>query len=308
MDLFWATTKIAIGNGESTSFWSELWTECGPIRLWAPDLYKVASRKGRYVAKEMYNDNWIRSITRLSTSIQLDQYLQVWEVVAGMRLTPTMSDTITWKLNPEGVYSASSAYHMQFLGCFPKFDAKKICSAHAEPKCKIFAWLALHRKLLTTDILAIRGWPHDPVCPLCLSALETTTHLCKECPFTSAIWTHIQQDHTDGPVTHDKPSGPSPIGGTRSSSGSQRIPSVAFVDVLYMSSGMPGRKETDAFSRVAASYSLRWLLLQGKTSCKVIMRLMSPGRISRPSRIRVSPFVFALWFLACFHFHPNMPP
>jgi hypothetical protein len=57
MDLFRPTTKITIGNGESTSFWSNPWTERGPIRLWAPELYKVASRKGRSVAKEMHNDN-----------------------------------------------------------------------------------------------------------------------------------------------------------------------------------------------------------------------------------------------------------
>ncbi|KAK1699535.1 hypothetical protein QYE76_016232 [Lolium multiflorum] len=51
-------------------------------------------------------------------------------------------------------------------------------------------------------MLAIRGWPHDPACPLCLSAPETADHLCKDCPFTSAIWTRIQQDYSDEPVTH----------------------------------------------------------------------------------------------------------
>jgi hypothetical protein len=202
MDLFRAATHITIGNGESTSFWSDPWTHRGPIRLWAPDLYKVASRKGRSVAKELHNDNWIRSIARLSTPVQLDQYLQVWDVIAHTQLSPTVADSITWKLNTDGVYSASSAYHMQFLGSFPRFDAKKIWSAHAEPKCKLFAWLALHRKLLTADMLAIRGWPHDPVCPLCLSAMETADHLCKDCPFTSAIWTRIQQDYSVHPVQH----------------------------------------------------------------------------------------------------------
>jgi hypothetical protein len=91
---------------------------------------------------------------------------------------------------------------MQFVGCFPKFNAMKIWSAHTEPKCKLFAWLVLDQKLLTADMLAIRGCPHDPVCPLCLSAPETADHLCKDCPFTSAIWTRIQQDYTDDPVTH----------------------------------------------------------------------------------------------------------
>ncbi|KAK1699517.1 hypothetical protein QYE76_016214 [Lolium multiflorum] len=34
-----------------------------------------------------------------------------------------------------------------------RFDAKKIWSTHAEPKCKLLGWLALHGKLLTADML-----------------------------------------------------------------------------------------------------------------------------------------------------------
>jgi hypothetical protein len=51
---------------------------------------------------------------------------------------------------------------------------------------------ALHGKLLTTGILASRGWTHNPVCPLCLNALETTIYLCKDRPFSAAVWTLVQ--------------------------------------------------------------------------------------------------------------------
>jgi len=33
--------------------------------------------------------------------------------------------------------------------------------------------------------------PHDPFCKLCNSAPETPTHLCKDCPYTCAVWTHV---------------------------------------------------------------------------------------------------------------------
>ena len=64
----------------------------------------------------------------------------------------------------------------------------KIWTAHAEPKCKMFPWLAIHGKLLTTDMLSIRGWPHDTTCQLCLGAPETANQLCKDCPYTIATW------------------------------------------------------------------------------------------------------------------------
>jgi hypothetical protein len=202
MALFRAATKITIGNGELTSFWFDSWSDRGPLSLWPPDLFKVATRKSRSVAKEFLDDNWIRSIASLTTPVQLTQFLEVWNVVASTHLNPDMTDTIAWSPSPQGSYSAGSAYHLQFLGSFPKFDAAKIWLAHAEPKCKIFAWLALHAKLLTADKLAIRGWPHDPVCPLCLSAHETTSHLCKDCPFTTAIWNTIHHDVDDNHATH----------------------------------------------------------------------------------------------------------
>jgi hypothetical protein len=114
--------------------------------------------------------------------------LEIWDIVQTTILDPSRPDSISWLLTTDGNYSASSAYKAQFLGSHLSFAAQKIWSAHAEPKCKLFAWLALHGKLLTADMLAIRGWTHDPVCPLCRRAPETAVHICKDCPFTVAIW------------------------------------------------------------------------------------------------------------------------
>ena len=187
MDLFRASTRITLGNGEKASFWKDNWCGNGPLRLWTPDLFKIATRKNRSVAKEMQDDNWIRSIARLSTPVQLTQFIEIWDMVTATNLTPDLPDDISWTLTSDGVYSTSSAYNAQFHGSFPKFGADKIWSAQAEPKCKLFAWLAIHGKLLTADMLAIRGWPHDPSCQLCLGAPETAIHLCKDCPFSTAV-------------------------------------------------------------------------------------------------------------------------
>jgi hypothetical protein len=115
---------------------------------------------------------------------------------------PDQPDSISWLWTANGTYSASSAYHVQFLGSHPRFDAQKFWDANAEPKCKLFSWLALHGKLLTADMLAVRGGPHDLTCPLCLSAPETATHLCKDCPFNSPIWSHLQTWDDEDPGPH----------------------------------------------------------------------------------------------------------
>lgn len=95
------------------------------------------------------------------------------------------------KLTTDGVYSAASAYAVQFYGSYPTFDSANIWSADVEPKCKFFAWLSLHGCIHTADMLAIRGWTHDPRCQLCLQAPVTATHLCKDYPFSVAVWNQV---------------------------------------------------------------------------------------------------------------------
>ena len=42
-------------------------------------------------------------------------------------------------------------------------------------------------KDLTADTLAIRGWPHDPICKLCHNHPETVRHLLLDCSFTTTV-------------------------------------------------------------------------------------------------------------------------
>jgi hypothetical protein len=67
-----------------------------------------------------------------------------------------------------------------------------IWRAKAEPKCKIFAWIILQRKILTTTNLEKRGWPNDPIRKLCNSLPETSDHLCKNCTNTCVVWDHLR--------------------------------------------------------------------------------------------------------------------
>jgi hypothetical protein len=106
------------------------------------------------VAKEIKGNNWIRSIARLRTPGS-------WDIITSLQLVPNHPDSILWTLTADGKYSASSTYHAQFIGSHPRFVTHKIWNASAEPKCMLFAWLALHGKLLTSDMLDITGWPHD---------------------------------------------------------------------------------------------------------------------------------------------------
>ena len=191
MALFRASTTISLGNGRKSLFWHDDWTGRGPLSRAFPELYKIATRKRRTVMKELQEENWIRSVARLSSPTHLQEFIALASAISQVELNPDQEDSITWRWTPHGIYSAASAYAVQFSASYPRFSPAKIWEAHAEPKCKFFAWLVLHG-ILTANMLAVRGWPHDPSCPLCLGAPETSTHLCKDCPFAAAVWSHVQ--------------------------------------------------------------------------------------------------------------------
>jgi hypothetical protein len=188
MALFRTSIKITLGDGNKALFWQDNWSGLGRLRDIAPDLYKIASHKKRLVTKEIQDNNWILSVSRLNFADQLHNFIMVASILADVALDPLQPDSISWLWTNDGCYSAKLAYKAQFIGSFSRFRTKKIWKAYAEPKCTMFSWLVLHRKILTADRLAIRDWPHDLICQLCLRALETTCHLCKDCPFTFQVW------------------------------------------------------------------------------------------------------------------------
>jgi hypothetical protein len=75
---------------------------------------------------------------------------------------------------------------------------------HAEPKCKLFSWLSLHGKLLTDNMLAIRGWPDAPMTlsANCASQPQNRPRISALFPFTTAIWKLLRSLEDDGNHLH----------------------------------------------------------------------------------------------------------
>jgi hypothetical protein len=87
-----------------------------------------------------------------------------------------------------GVYSAKSAYALQFEGHAKSPVAANTWKPWGPTKCKFFSWLLLQNKIWTADRLLLREWPNCYFCPLCERNLETAFHLMVECPYSKQIW------------------------------------------------------------------------------------------------------------------------
>jgi hypothetical protein len=128
----------------------------------------------------------MRSLFRIVTTEQLHQFTKLWSILQGVVLQDR-PNAILWWWTASGVYTTASAYHCQFVGAVAPFRSVKLWKAHTEQKCKSFAWVVLHGKILTADDLAIREWPHDSICKLSRIHPETVQHLLLDCSFSTVV-------------------------------------------------------------------------------------------------------------------------
>jgi hypothetical protein len=138
--------------------------------------------------KELQNSNWVFAVRRISTEVEIREFINLCQLLRGVSLNMNKKDEILWRWTTNEDYSASSSYKIQFQGSHPPFQTKKLWKARAEPKVKIFWWTSMHQKNLTADNLDARGMPHNPLCPLCGMEPEDAKHLLINCVFTREIY------------------------------------------------------------------------------------------------------------------------
>jgi hypothetical protein len=157
----------------------------------APSLFQTCTRKNLTVAQALRGHRWTRNLKHELTTMALTEAVALWEKLQEVVLRPGTPDTASWHWTADGVYSAASAYAAQFMGATRTSFETSIWASDAPMRCRIFAWLAVQDRCLTTDAVAKRGWPHNVNCCLCMAANETAHHLLGACPMTIQVWCRI---------------------------------------------------------------------------------------------------------------------
>ena len=97
----------------------------------------------------------------------LCEYVDLWDTLENVQLSPLVSDRFVWKWTADGVYSASSAYRAFFFGTVALPRARLIWRAAVPPKLKFFFWLAIHGCIWTADRRRRHGLQDTAECALC---------------------------------------------------------------------------------------------------------------------------------------------
>jgi hypothetical protein len=110
---------------------------------------------------KLRDNNGINTLRgRITTAAQLVEFVSLWTRSQHTHLIPGTRDSILWKCTTDRVYSTRSAYQIQFGGSYEPFRFGLIWKAHAENKCKVFAWTMAREKILTSNNLQ-KGAGHN---------------------------------------------------------------------------------------------------------------------------------------------------
>jgi hypothetical protein len=117
MDLFYAYTKIVVGNGMRTNFWEAPWLDGSKPKDIAPLIYVESKRKKLTVNKATTHDAWITMIHIAGdfTITHMEQFVDIWVKLQHYYFDEDLEDTISWMLTDDGQYTAVSVYKAQFF-------------------------------------------------------------------------------------------------------------------------------------------------------------------------------------------------
>lgn len=148
--LFRLSTKVILGDGCKAKFWDSAWLDgCAPRDI-APRLYRLAWRKNQSVAEDLNNNNWTRVLWKMTQAEEMVELINLWSLIQEVQLTPR-ADVLVWRWTASGIYTAKSAYLIQFKGSFCTFNCNAIWKAYVEGKHRFFFFCMASGPKQTTD-------------------------------------------------------------------------------------------------------------------------------------------------------------
>jgi hypothetical protein len=142
--LFFASTTMALGDGRTALFWEDRWLGGRSISDIAPHLYACIPkrrRRIRTIADGLLSHSWAHDIHDTIGIPEIGEYLLLWRQLEPVELS-NQADTLTWKWNDSGTYSAKSCYNAMFQGSTLCSAWKLTWRTWAPQRVKFFHWLA----------------------------------------------------------------------------------------------------------------------------------------------------------------------
>jgi hypothetical protein len=95
------------------------------------------------VAGVLASMSWTADVTGTLTVQVLVQFVNLYQQLQEVQLSPLTADRLKLRWMANGSYSSRSAYAALLLGQATVLEAKELWKARAPNKCSFFVWLVL---------------------------------------------------------------------------------------------------------------------------------------------------------------------
>ncbi|KAL4280566.1 hypothetical protein GQ457_03G000290 [Hibiscus cannabinus] len=186
---------LQVGDGQSISFWSDIWLGDTPLKIKFPRIFALSRNKMGMIAefgkKEEPGWNWNFQLRRQLYDWEISQWEDLMALLRSFRASNLNSDWVCWAGSSDGKYSVSS---------FGKFFSKQregdfewsrlVWRGIAPPKVEFFYWLVVQNRIPVKVELVKRGVSSitELSCPLCGNKFEIAAHLLFNCDISWLIW------------------------------------------------------------------------------------------------------------------------
>ncbi|GJZ16448.1 RNA-directed DNA polymerase, eukaryota, reverse transcriptase zinc-binding domain protein [Tanacetum coccineum] len=178
-----------VGNGENTSFWDDSWLGEVALKVLYKRLYALEMCKSISVAEKMGHPSLSHSFRRMPRGgVEQENYGLLCSKVADLVL-PNISDRWCWSLEGSQEFSVKSSRILIDNTILPKAEVPTRWLRVVPIKVNVHAWRVCLDKLPTRANLSLRGMDISSIaCPLCNSAVESTSHIFLACPLARQVW------------------------------------------------------------------------------------------------------------------------
>ena len=186
-----ALTRVSLGDGKLTSFWSDRWLLGSTLADTFPALFSHCINPHssvHFVMSTSLAAQFRSRLTRCAT-----EELRLLADCLALVVLRDISDARLLTLDNSSHYTSSAAYRALHQNDMPDPDAYRFWQTRLPTKVKFFGWLLHHDRLNTRASMHYRHIRplEDSYCEQCTGVLETSAHIFVECPSAVSVWCKI---------------------------------------------------------------------------------------------------------------------
>lgn len=183
-EVFNKGVKWMPGHESCLNFWSNCWSNSGPIRSHIQGLLPQESINLQ--VKDVLSPSgwdWPNIPFELPPKVKADIQAVPIPLVA------RCSDKLAWKFSPKGDFDLRSAYCLATNSSSnDSFSGSWIWKLPSLPRIQIFIWKCMKQSIGVKECLANKGIPLDTTCPLCHLEAESIMHALQDCNLVKPTW------------------------------------------------------------------------------------------------------------------------